>query len=84
MAIRPKSIVPIIGEPDIDESYIRQQDVALLKTLLIDRTMTALNDGVRCRVMDWEVGKPVLFMPPFEFKPIETNSGIRGGRNDIE
>ena len=26
MAIRPKSIVPIIGEPDIDESYIRQQD----------------------------------------------------------
>ena len=84
MAIRPKSIVPIIGEPDIDESYIRQQDVALLKTLLIDRTMTALNDGARCRVMDWEVGKPGLFMPPFEFKPIETNSGIRGGRNDIE
>ena len=40
MAIRPKSIVPIIGEPDIDESYIRQQDA-------------------------------VLFMPPFEFKPVE-------------
>ena len=40
MAIQPKSIVPIIGEPDIDESYIRQQDV-------------------------------FLFMPPFEFKPIE-------------
>ena len=36
MAIRPKSIVPIVGEPDIDESYIRQQDVVLLKTLLID------------------------------------------------
>ena len=156
MAIRPKSIVPIIGEPDIDESYIRQQDVVLLTTLLIDRTMTALNggtpvnikwavddyaqeypdrtgygcedqkfppaaarrfaeiiswniwqmdgikfvvpntcgkkkdmlgssiecagcakndvklhDGVRCRVMDWEIGKPVLFMPPFEFKTIE-------------
>ena len=25
-ATSPKSIVPIIGEPDIDESYIRQQD----------------------------------------------------------
>ena len=41
MATRPKSIVPIIGEPDIDESYIRQQDSVLLATLLIDRTMTA-------------------------------------------
>ena len=143
MVTRPKSIVPITGEPDIDESYIRQQDIVLLKTLLIDRTMTALNggspvnikwavedyakeypdrtgygcedqialdaisssdgedlkvvtpnldgtvevrikscegcgkgdvkkhNGVRCRVMDWETGKPVLFMPPFEFKPIE-------------
>ena len=28
------------------------------------------HNGVRCRVMDWETGKPVLFMPPFEFKPI--------------
>ena len=178
MAIRPKSIVPIIGEPDIDESFIRQQDVVVLETLLIDRTMTALNggstvnikwavddyakeypdkagygcedqitldaisnsdgedlkvvtprvkkrreeqerrtaqkaevftpswicneqnnlvdeawfgrvevrvkpcegcdkgdvkkhNGVRCRVMDWEIGKPVFFMPPFEFKPID-------------
>ena len=41
-----RSIVPIIGEPDVDESYIRQQDVVLLKTLLIDRTMTAANDGL--------------------------------------
>ena len=40
MVTRPKAIVPIIGEPDIDESYIRQQDVT-------------------------------LFMPPFEFKPVE-------------
>ena len=40
MVTRPKAIVPIIGEPDIDESDIRQQDV-------------------------------VLFLPPFEFKPIE-------------
>ena len=156
MVTRPKSIVPIIGEPDIDESYIRQQDVVVLERLLIDRTMTALNggvsvnikwavddyakeypdrtgygcedqkfppaaarrfaeiiswniwqmdgikfvvpntcgkkkdmlgcpikcagcvkndvklhDGVRCRVMDWEINKPVLFMPPFEFKPVE-------------
>ena len=178
MASRLKSIVPIIGEPDIDESYIRQQDDVVLERLLIDRTMTALNggasvnikwavddyakehpdrtgygcedqialdaisssdgkdlkvvtprvkkrkeeqerrtaqkaevftpswicneqnnlvdeawfgrvevrvkpcegcdkgdvkkrNGVRCRVMDWEIGKPVLFMPPFEFKPIE-------------
>ena len=45
MATRPKSIVPKVGEPDIDESYIRQQDAVLLKTLLIDRTMTALNGG---------------------------------------
>ena len=45
MAVRPKSIVPKVGEPDIDESYIRQQDVVVLKTLLIDRTMTALNAG---------------------------------------
>ena len=52
MAIRPKSIVPIIGEPDIDESYIRQQDFP-------------------------------LFMLPLEFKPIETNFEISGGRNDI-
>ena len=28
------------------------------------------HNGVRCRVMDWETGKPVLFMPPFDFKPI--------------
>ena len=41
------------------------------------------HDGVRCRVMDWETGKPVLFMPPFEFKPIEDVSEISGGRNDI-
>ena len=27
--IRPKSIMPKVGEPDIDESYIRQQDVIL-------------------------------------------------------
>ena len=117
-AIQPKSIVPIIGEPDIDESYIRQQDVVLLTTLLIDRTLTALNGGspvnikwavddyaqeypdrtgYGCEdqkfppsaarrfaeiiswniwqmdgiVMDWETGKPVLFMLPFEFKPIK-------------
>ena len=31
----------------------------------------ARHNGVRCRVMDWETGKPVLFMPPFDFKPIE-------------
>ena len=31
----------------------------------------ARHNGVRCRVMDWEINKPVLFMPPFEFKPIE-------------
>ena len=30
-----------------------------------------LHDGARCRVMDWEINKPVLFMPPFEFKTIE-------------
>ena len=41
------------------------------------------HNGVRCRVMDWETGKPVLFMPPFEFKPIEDISVIRGDRNDI-
>ena len=29
------------------------------------------HNGIRCRVMDWETGKPVLFMPPFDFKPIE-------------
>ena len=50
----PRSIVPIIGEPDIDESYIRQQDVVLLKTLLIDRTMTALNRGVPVNIK-WAV-----------------------------
>ena len=31
MAKRPESIVPIIGEPGIDESYIRQQDVTLFR-----------------------------------------------------
>ena len=36
--MRAKSIVPKVGEPDIDESYIRQQDVVVLETLLIDRT----------------------------------------------
>ena len=45
MTISAKSIVPKIGEPDIDESYIRQRDAVLLETLLIDRTMTAVNDG---------------------------------------
>jgi len=29
------------------------------------------HNGIRCRIMDWETGKPVLFMPPFEFKSIE-------------
>lgn len=29
------------------------------------------HNGVRCRVMDWELNKQVLFMPPFDFKPIE-------------
>ena len=46
MTSRAKSIVPKIGEPDIDESYIRQRDAVLLETLLIDRTMTAVNDGL--------------------------------------
>ena len=54
MAIRPKSIVPIIGEPDIDESYIRQQDDVVLKTLLIDRTLTALNGGATVNIK-WAV-----------------------------
>lgn len=40
-----ESIVPIIGEPDIDESYIRQQDAVVLEMLLVDQTMTALNGG---------------------------------------
>ena len=31
----------------------------------------ARHNGIRCRIMDWEVGKPVLFMPPFDFKPLE-------------
>ena len=39
MAIGVKSIEPIVGELDIDESYIRQQDAAVLETLLIDRTI---------------------------------------------
>ena len=49
--------------------------------LLIDKDMnktdlrlaTGLSSAtiVRCRVMDWEINKPVLFMPPFEFKTIE-------------
>ena len=92
-----------MGEPDIDESYIRQQDAVVLETLLIDRTPNLdgtvevrvklcegcdrgdakKHNGIRCRVMDWETGKPVLFMPPFEFKPIETNTGICGGQSDI-
>ena len=54
MAIRPKSIVPIIGEPDIDESYIRQQDDVVLKTLLIGRTLTALNGGATVNIK-WAV-----------------------------
>ena len=54
MVTRPKSIVPIIGEPDIDESYIRQQDDVVLKTLLIDRTMTALNGGAEVNIK-WAV-----------------------------
>ena len=29
VTVKPKTIVPIVGEPDIDESYIRQQDVAV-------------------------------------------------------
>ena len=33
MVTRPKSIVPIIGEPDIDESYIRQQDAVQAEKL---------------------------------------------------
>ena len=45
MTISAKSIVPKSGEPDIDESYIRQCDAVLLETLLIDRTMTAENGG---------------------------------------
>ena len=32
--------------------------------------MSKIFDNI-CRVMDWEIGKPVLFMPPFDFKPIE-------------
>lgn len=39
-ATRFRPLEPITGEPDIDESYIRQQDF-------------------------------LLFMPQFEFKPIE-------------
>ena len=45
MTIGVKSIEPIVGELDIDESYIRQCDALLLETLLIDRTMTAENGG---------------------------------------
>ena len=96
MAVRAKSIVPLVGEPDIDESYIRQQDVVVLETLLIDRTMTALNGcspvNIKWAVDDYakehsgragygcedpismdaiSSGKPVLFMPPFEFEPVE-------------
>ena len=63
MATRPKSIVPIIGESDIGESYIRQQDSVLLATLLIDRTMTAehgyskiRNDGLALALSYMGVG----------------------------
>lgn len=38
------------------------------------------HNGIRCRIMDWEIGKPVLFMPPFEFKPIEE---VGSGTTDI-
>lgn len=62
MATRPKSIVPIIGEPDIDESYIRQQDVVVLETLLIDRTMTALNGGSAVNIK-WAVDDYVKEFP---------------------
>lgn len=30
----------------------------------------ARHNGVRCRIMDWQNGEKVLFMPPFNFKPI--------------
>ena len=33
MKIGSKSTVPICGEPDIDESYIRQCDSVVLRTL---------------------------------------------------
>ena len=36
MAVRAKSIVPKVGESDIDEPYIRQHDVVVLETLPIE------------------------------------------------
>lgn len=29
------------------------------------------HNGVRCRIMDWDTGNKVLFMPPFDFKNVE-------------
>ena len=53
-----RPLEPIAGEPDIDESYIRQCD-PVLQILLIDRTMTALNRGTpvvteQCKKMNPE------------------------------
>ncbi len=41
----PKPIVPEWGNPDVNESFIRACDEFVLRTLLIDRTMTAYNLG---------------------------------------
>ena len=90
---RSRLLVPNIlvdgFERDIQESciYARAPEIVERKVLPCKGCKSGKvgeHNGIRCRVMDWETGKPVLFMPPFEFKPIETNSGIRGGRNDIE
>ena len=74
-------------ERDIQESYIRERAPEILETLLIDRTMTAADSDGRVHRIRWctddygfaadaeidpeLISKPVLFMPPFEFKPIE-------------
>ena len=30
-----------------------------------------MHNGIHCRIMDWEAGQEVLFMPPFDFAPCE-------------
>lgn len=66
---RKQALAPKQGEFLVDVKADKKPPQRICKGCKSGKV--AEHEGIRCRVMDWETGKPVLFMPPFKFEPIE-------------
>ena len=68
-----KYVVPYSCRDDVEEipNLFGTPERRVLPCPGCEKNNPMKHNGVRCKIMDWETGKPVLFLPPFTFEPIK-------------